>query len=334
VEPRSVRAKQPLTKIICAEDFVRILTRLARYARWRYWLRRLRESYNKLPLRPEVVCREILTTDLKEVIKLLSRGFDNPRRYWIEAIRILSEHSPPSGLPQFGYILESNGFPVGVLLMIFSARLDVDGTMSIRCNSSSLYIEPAFRSYWSLFVRRAERQKNITYLNISPSRHTWSMVEALGYKRFSNGIFICVPMLSKPLSSLQIRGATTGTCRDRRLHPFETDLLLAHANYGCICVICDLEGNLYPFVFRLGWKLGLPLTHLIYCRDQKDFVCLAGPLGRYLGKRGLPLVVLDSNGPVRGLTGKYLEIEPRYAKGPETPRLGDLAYTEMAMFGF
>jgi hypothetical protein len=77
----------------------------------------------------------------------------------------------------------------------------------------------------------------------------------------------------------------------------------------------------------------MPLAYLIYCRDQRDFVKLAGSLGRYLGKRGRLLVVLDANGRIHGLPGKYLEIGPRYAKGPETLRLGDLTYTEQAMFG-
>jgi hypothetical protein len=54
----------------------------------------------------------------------------------------------------------------------------------------------------------------------------------------------------------------------------------------------------------------------------------------FLLRRGLPLVILDANGPVRGLVGKYFDqTMPKYFKGPEPPRLGDLAYTETALFG-
>ena len=53
-----------------------------------------------------------------------------------------------------------------------------------------------------------------------------------------------------------------------------------------------------------------------------------------LAARGRPFVVLDSNGPIPGLVGKYFDAKmPKYFKGPDRPRLGDLAYTEAAMFG-
>jgi hypothetical protein len=45
-------------------------------------------------------------------------------------------------------------------------------------------------------------------------------------------------------------------------------------------------------------------------------------------------VLIDSNGPISGLVGKYLkDYMPKYFKGRVSPRLGDLAYTEVAMFG-
>jgi hypothetical protein len=37
---------------------------------------------------------------------------------------------------------------------------------------------------------------------------------------------------------------------------------------------------------------------------------------------------------VRGLRGKYFfDMKPKYFKGSVQPRLGDLAYTEVAFFG-
>ena len=48
--------------------------------------------------------------------------------------------------------------------------------------------------------------------------------------------------------------------------------------------------------------------------------------------RGRPFVLIDANGPIPGLPGKYFGGKsPKYFKGPTPPRLGDLAYTEMAM---
>jgi hypothetical protein len=44
--------------------------------------------------------------------------------------------------------------------------------------------------------------------------------------------------------------------------------------------------------------------------------------------------IIDSNGPIPGLIGKYFGNQaPKYFKGPDRPSCGDLAYTEAAMFG-
>ena len=48
---------------------------------------------------------------------------------------------------------------------------------------------------------------------------------------------------------------------------------------------------------------------------------------------GANFVVIDAVGPMPGLPGFYLPGRPKYFKGPERPRLGDLAYTEAALFG-
>jgi len=78
----------------------------------------------------------------------------------------------------------------------------------------------------------------------------------------------------------------------------------------------------------------VPSAQLIYSRSIDDFVKFKGPIGRFLALRGRPFILIDSNGPIRGLAGMYLdEVAPKYFKGPERPRLGDLAYTEAAMFG-
>jgi hypothetical protein len=74
-------------------------------------------------------------------------------------------------------------------------------------------------------------------------------------------------------------------------------------------------------------------AYLGYCRGLDDFVRFAGPLGRFLALRGFPLVVLDANGPLKGLVGWYSDGAPKYFQGPDQPRLGDIAYSERALFG-
>jgi hypothetical protein len=84
---------------------------------------------------------------------------------------------------------------------------------------------------------------------------------------------------------------------------------------------------------RLGW-IALPAVQLIYCRDVSDYVACAGAIGRFLLARGRIAVVLDANGTIEGVTGFYSEARGRkYFKGSHCPRLGDLADTELVIYG-
>jgi hypothetical protein len=66
-----------------------------------------------------------------------------------------------------------------------------------------------------------------------------------------------------------------------------------------------------------------------------DFVRFARPIGLFLARHtGRFLVLLDANGPIQGLVGKYFVGKAnRYFLGSDPPRLGDLAYTEISLFG-
>jgi hypothetical protein len=88
----------------------------------------------------------------------------------------------------------------------------------------------------------------------------------------------------------------------------------------------------YAFVFCPRVVKGvIPRAQLVYCRDLDDLVRFAGPVGRFLSLRGRFLVLIDANGPNPGLIGRYFDGQmPKYS---DRPRLGDLAYTEAALFG-
>ena len=118
----------------------------------------------------------------------------------------------------------------------------------------------------------------------------------------------------------------------------EAELLVAHAEYGCTSLVCATPEGAFPFVFRRftprSGLLRVPCAQLIYCRDIKEFVRFAGPIGRALLRRGILLVALDANGPVDGLIGVHRPTwGPKYYRGPKAPRLGDLAFTEIVLFG-
>ncbi|CAM6054506.1 unnamed protein product [Sphagnum tenellum] len=211
---------------------------------------RARKSGTTTPVLPstttKIGCREILPTDLEAVINLLTTGFQRDRQYWVNAIHRLSEHTTPSGFPKYGYLLESDGVLVGVLLAIFTSRIE-DGTISVRCNGSSLYVAPAFRAYVPLLIKRYERAKNVTYLNITPAPRTWAMVEAQGYKRFSNGLQIVLYFQWLSIRHLPNVKIETINHHDERLPSFESDLLADHAGYGF------LADEPIPTGYKLIW---------------------------------------------------------------------------------
>ena len=304
---------------------------------WTY--RRAKRVWQKIhptplaaPTSLSVRCREIEPADLDGVIDLLMLGFWRaPRSYWVGVMHRLAAHQTPEGFPKYGYMLENDGKPVGVLLMIFTARC-VDGHVSIRCGESSYYVDPRFRFYASVLIKRAHRNKDVTYLDHTASPHRWSTLDAQGYKRFAQGIYATRPALCASPPGVRVH-KITGYNQDSRLEPFENDLLATHAKYEkCISVVCDHRGAAYPFVFTVRRRYGMPYAQLVYCRDQSDFVTLAGALGRFFARRGILVVELDTDAPIPGLRGKFT-VMPKFWHGPERPRQGDLAYTETPMFG-
>src|SRR6516162_9820014 len=248
-------------------------------------------------------CRQIASADIDGVVNLLTSGFRiRSRDFWVRAFQRLSEHATVPGFPKYGYLLEAQGTPVGVVLLIFSSIV-VNGELKIRCSMSSWYVEPAFRAYGAILGSQALKHEHVTYFNITTGPHTLPILEAQGFERYCDGRFVAVPALSMRSKCSCLEVVTPDICADEDLPSSEIELLLAHARYGCISVACSSADGRHPFVFLSLRKAGAHYAYLAYCRDVEEFVRFAGPLGRFLARRGLPLVVLDANGPINALIG-------------------------------
>jgi len=280
-------------------------------------------------------CRQIGEADIAGVAALLGRGFPSrTRRFWTDALDRLARREPPPGFPKYGYLLESGDGPVGALLLICSTIRE-GGRAATRCNLSSWYVEPAYRAYATLLVSQALGHKNATYTNVSAAAHTWPIIEAQGFSRYCDGIFVAVPMLKDLFGGEGVRVFDARRSPTASFDACEQDILQRHAEHGCISLWCETAAGAYPFVFRPRLvKRTIPCAQLIYCRDVGDFVRFAGPVGRYLARRGKPFVIIDSNGAIAGLLGSFRPGSmAKYFKGPQRPRLGDLAYTEYVVLG-
>jgi hypothetical protein len=286
------------------------------------------------PLAPSNVrARPLADREIGEVAALLHQGFGHrSSQFWLECLKRLAERGPLDDLPKYGLGLECDESLVGVILLISSA-FQQNESFRIRCNLSSWYVERSFRCYAPLLITQALRRKNITYVNISPAPHTRRTIEAQGFTRYSNGLFVA-PLLPMT-SSQEVTILGSDAVPDAPFELFERDLLLEHAQYGCLSLWCVASERAYPFVFCPRIVRGvIPCVKLVYCRDVQDFVRFARPLGSYLTRRGRLFALIDSNGPICGLIGKYFDgVGPKYFRGPTAPRLGDLAFTEAALFG-
>jgi hypothetical protein len=287
---------------------------------------------NRPPASLKVRCRQIADGDLDGLADLFRRGFGarRTRTFWRDALARLQTRAVPPNVPRYGYLLENDGAPVGAILLIFTAGPDD----AVRANVSSWYVDEAFRGYAQLLVSQALKLKTVTYLNVTAAPHTWPILPAQGYQRYSSGIFVGLPALARTREP-GTRIVTADRAPDAPVASFEQELLARHAGYGCVSFWCTTPARAFPFVFRPRIvKTCVPCAQLIYCGDITDVVRFAGPIGRFLALRGMPFVILDANGPVAGLVGRYLdETMPKFFRGPVRPRLGDLADTETAMFG-
>lgn len=281
----------------------------------------------------KVACRLIDTSDLSAIVDLLSEGFpEREHAYWERGLDRLGRRPAVGNFPRFGYLLAIDGTIVGCLLLIVSQ--DEHGVP--RGNVSSWYVQPAYRSLASMLVSFVFRHKELTLINISPAPHTVPILEAQGYKRYVDGQVIAAPLLST--AGLRARVIEIGPdAKESGLLPdYEMALLVRHASWGCVSFVCREEQGAEPFVFAKGWPMrGLvPTARLIWCRDVSAVARCSAAIGRHLVRHGLPVAVIDAAGPIEGLPGVFRGDRARkFYRGPHRPRLGDLADTELVVFG-
>jgi hypothetical protein len=279
--------------------------------------------------------REIADVDIDPVINLLASGFPNPRRYWEVGLERLRKRFVPPNVPRYGYLLEAESKPVGVILLI-SSRRRMGDRQELFSNLSSWYVEQPFRSHAVQLLKRALTHKQATFLSTNPASHVRPIYEALGFKRYSAGQFLAVPALAGRQQSLRASIMAVDCLDKSNLEEGERRLLQMQATYGCIVICCTTDGRARPFVFVPRLIKGfIPCAQLAYCRNINDFIEVAGKVGRYLLWHGRPFVLIDADGPIAGIPGKYFPgIAPKYYKGAATPAIGDLTETEATIFGF
>jgi hypothetical protein len=97
-----------------------------------------------LPL-SAVRCRQIVDFDVNNIVELLEKSFPKQsRNYLLSMLERLAKHPTPARMPKYGYLIESEGTPVGVVLLI-SSRIQENDAFTVRCNLSSWCAELNFK---------------------------------------------------------------------------------------------------------------------------------------------------------------------------------------------
>src|ERR671925_1919022 len=110
--------------------------------------------------------REIADDDLEAVHELLVEGFPlRSKDYWTQGLANLQALPRVEGFPRYGYLVDADHAPQGVLLTITSDR----GVAGVRTSFSSWYVRERYRHLVFLLFRHALQLKNTTFLNLSPS---------------------------------------------------------------------------------------------------------------------------------------------------------------------
>jgi hypothetical protein len=272
-----------------------------------------------------LVCRQIRASDRDAAVDLLSRGFpERSPAYWLRAFDRLELRSVPAGYPRFGYVLTDHDRIVGILLTLFC---ETDGG-AIRGNVSSWYVDEAYRGFSHLLLAAPLKMKDVTLVNISPAPSTIETIRAQGFSSYAAGSFGALAALAPPVWRTRVRRAARDTAT--------SEIVADHLDWPCVVLEVVHRGVVHPFVFAASrFARGrLRCVRLVYCRSMDEFVRFAGPLGRKLLTLGYPIVLVDADGPILGVPGVYRAKSGfRFFRGRERPRLGDLSYTELAVFG-
>src|ERR1700756_5423611 len=154
----------------------------------------------------------------------------------MQGLRRQATREVPQGYPRFGYMLDHDGAPVGVLLLLYSLR-PCDGELAIHCNLWSWYVEPAFRNYAPMLTSIAQRHREVTYFNISPATWTWPIIEAQGFRPYCKGLFFSFPALSRNATGAAVEIVSADTKSIEGLPAADAELLMRHAAYGCTSIV-------------------------------------------------------------------------------------------------
>jgi hypothetical protein len=138
----------------------------------------------------------------------------------------------------------------------------------VLCNLSSWYEEPQFHGCAVWLSARALASGPAIYLNLTAVSNTWRTIEAQGFMRCRQGVFLAVPALARSADGCEVVPVGDPAPFAGKLLEDEIKLLADHVAEGCLALAGVARRGVSPFCFR-------------YRRLQG----IAGAIGRHFGLR-------------------------------------------------
>jgi hypothetical protein len=274
--------------------------------------------------------REITDADLEAVRELLVEGF--PGRsggYWKKGFTQLGALPRVDGFPRYGYLVDADHAPQGVLLTITSDR----GVEGVRTSLSSWYVREKYRNLALVLFRHALQLKDTTFVNPSPSDRVVPIIKAFGFEPYTAGLLMLD--LRAAMRGRWARGAVRrlGTGDLAELSEREGRIAEEHLRMGCELLHLESDARAGLLIHRRKWiRRSLPCSQVIFA-DPGLMIEVAGPVMRALAARGSLLALCDVDRTLEPSIGRVFPRGIRYFKGAAPPPVGDLSYSELAVFG-
>jgi hypothetical protein len=274
--------------------------------------------------------REITDDDLEAVHELLVEGFPlRSKDYWTQGLANLQHLPHVEGFPRYGYLIDADHAPQGLLLTITSER----GAHGVRTNFSSWYVREGYRHFALLLFRHALELENTTFINPSPSEQVVPILKTFGFEPYTAGLLVLDLRTAMRGRSARAAVQRLGIGDLTDLSERESQIAEDHLRMGCEVLRIETDDRAALLIHRRKWvRRVVPCSQVILC-DPDLMIDLAGPVMRALAGRGSLLALCDIDQSAKPAIGRVSPRGIRYFKGATPPPAGDLSYSELAVFG-
>jgi hypothetical protein len=274
--------------------------------------------------------REIEEGDLPAVIALFAYAFPLRRpTYWRRGFDNMRVLPAIPGHARYGFLFEADN-KVQAVLLALGAQV---GDTCRRINLSAWCAHPTYRMMGGLLHAKVMKQKAESYLNLSPAEHVIPMLEPLGFKPYTGGVCL-IDGRAALRTDMGSRLIPYDPAKDNGLTAELAIIAERHYRYGCtVLMLYRGSAPAELVIYRTKWIKGVLPCGQVICGAPERVLAAAGPLMRYLLKRGIALALVDIIEPCDMIgTHTFWGRSLRYSRGTP-PAVGDLLDSEFALFG-